>query len=223
MSGRHYDVITFDCYGTLIDWRGGIRAALAEAAARAGVALDPDAALEHYMEIEPTVESSTYQSYRGVIAETARRVGARVGWTLTDEAAAGVASSLPAWPAFPDTNAALERLVGAGHGLAILSNTDDDLIAASRKHLTVPFEFVITAQQVRAYKPAHAHWERARPRVGGRRWLHAAQSYFHDVEPATALGIPMAWINRHGQPTPRGGPSPDREFDNLSELADWLA
>jgi 2-haloalkanoic acid dehalogenase type II len=222
MTDRRYDVVTFDCYGTLIDWRAGISAAFQEAGSQDGLKRPVDDLLRLYGEIEPEVEKETYRSYRAVLTETARRVGTRVGWPMSEERAAFLAESLPGWRPFPDTNPALERLARAGYALGILSNVDDDLLAATRRHFTVDFELIVTAQQVGSYKPAPGHFTTARQRLGGRRWLHAAQSYFHDVVPAGALGIPVAWINRHGQPTPEGGVTPDREFDLLSELADWL-
>jgi len=222
MTDPRYDVVTFDCYGTLIDWRAGISAAFLEAGSRDGVKPPMDDVLRLYAEIEPEVERETYQSYRAVLTETARRIGMRIGWPLPDARAAFLADSLPGWRPFPDTNPALERLARAGYALGILSNVDDDLLAATRRHFAVDFELIVTAQQVRSYKPAPAHFTTARQRLGNRRWLHAAQSYFHDVVPACALGIPVAWINRHGEPTPEGGVTPDREFDLLSELAGWL-
>ena len=223
MSARAYDVITFDCYGTLIDWRGGIATAFRDAAGRDGVKLDEVEVLALYNEIEPEVEAAHYRSYRDVITESARRVAARLGWSLSEARATFLADSLPRWTPFPDTNAALERLTRAGYALGILSNTDDDLFAATRRHLTVPFDMVITAQQVRSYKPGHPHFETARQRLGDRRGLHAGESYFHDVVPAVALGIPVAWINRLGETRGPGGPAPDRELTSLTALADWLA
>ena len=223
MSERPYDVITFDCYGTLIDWRGGIGAAFREAAARDGVPLDTEDVLRVYNEVEPVVEEEMYRSYRAVLTETARRVGPRLSWPVPAERASFLPESLPSWKPFADTNAALERLVRAGYTLGILSNVDDDLLTGTRRHFTVEFEIVVTAQQVRSYKPAPGHFTVARQRIGPRRWLHAAQSYFHDIVPAVSLGVPVAWINRHRQPTPVGGARPTRELEKLSELADWLA
>jgi 2-haloalkanoic acid dehalogenase type II len=220
---RPYDVITFDCYGTLIDWRAGISEAFLAAARRDGVTLDAPAVLALHAEIEPVVEAETYRSYRGVLTETARRVAARLGWSIPAERAGFLADSVPAWPPFADTNAALERLARAGYTLGILSNVDDDLLAGTRRHFSVGFDIVVTAQQVGSYKPAHGHFTTARARIGGRRWLHAAQSYFHDVAPARALGIPVAWINRRGERVPAGGVTADRELRLLTDLADWLA
>jgi 2-haloacid dehalogenase/putative hydrolase of the HAD superfamily len=219
---RPYEVITFDCYGTLVDWERGLREAFARAAAAAGRTLDPAAVLALYHEIEPVVQAEAYRSYRTVLAETARRVAGRLGWPLDAAGAAFLPESLPAWPAFPDTNAALERLARAGYVLGILSNVDDDLLAATRRHFTVDFAIVVTAQQAGSYKPAAGHFLIARERVAGRPWLHAAQSYFHDIVPAVAHGIPAAWINRKGE-APAGGARPLRELGTLADLAGWLA
>ena len=219
---RPYDVVTFDCYGTLIDWEQGIGAAFLRAAAADGVRLTAAAVLAAYAEVEPVVEAEAYRRYHAVLAETARRVAARLGWRLNAERARFLPDSLGDWPPFPDTNAALERLAAAGYRLGILSNVDDDLLAASRRHFTVDFDLVVTAQQVGAYKPARPHFDVARERIGPARWLHAAQSYFHDVVPARALAIPVAWINRKGEPA-AGAARPDRELRTLTALADWLA
>ena len=219
---RPYDTLTFDCYGTLIDWEGGIVEAFTAAAAADDVPLARDALMATYLEVEREVEAGPYRSYRAVLTETARLVAARLAWPIDAARAAFLPESLPRWPPFPDTNAALERLDAAGYSLGILSNVDDDLLAGTRQHLTVEFPLVVTAQQVGSYKPAAGHFTTARAAIGGRAWLHAAQSYFHDVTPAVAHGIPVAWINRTGQPL-GGAAVPTREFRTLGALADWLA
>ena len=222
MTDRPYDVITFDCYGTLIDWERGIRNAFAAAAAAMRLPVDADAALALYVEVEAKVEAEAYRSYREVLRETVRRIAGRLRWPVPEARTEFLAESMPAWPPFPDTNRGLQRLADAGYQLGILSNVDDDLLAWSRRHLLGFFEIVVTAEQVGSYKPAPAHFMTARRLVGGQRWLHAAQSYFHDVIPARALGIPVAWINRHGETATDGG-RPDRECPTLTALADWLA
>ncbi len=184
--------------------------------------VDPEAALRLYVEIEAAVEAGPYQGYRAVLTETARRIAARLGWPLPESRAGFLAESMPAWPPFPDTNPALRRLADAGYRLGILSNVDDDLLAWTRRHLAAFFEIVVTAQQAGSYKPAPRHFTMARDLIGSERWLHAAQSYFHDIVPARALGIPVAWINRKGETAPDGG-KPDRECRTLADLADWLA
>ncbi len=221
MNGRPYDVVTFDCYGTLIDWEAGITRAFVEAAGRDGVHLEAATVLDAYLAMERVVEGETYRSYRDILTETARRVAARLGWPLDPARARFLPESLGDWPPFSDTNPALQRLAEAGYRLGILSNVDDDLLAATRRHFAVPFEIIVTAEQVKSYKPAPAHWHEARRRIGGARWLHAAQSYYHDVTAARGLGVPVAWINRHAQPVGSAG-SPDRTLRDLTELADWL-
>jgi 2-haloalkanoic acid dehalogenase type II len=218
-----YQVLTFDCYGTLIDWESGIAAAFTRAAAADGVTLDQTAVCVAYTALEPVVEAETYRDYRSVLAETARRAAQRLGWPLTAERARFLPDSLADWPPFADTNPALERLAAAGYRLGILSNVDEDLLAATLRHLTVSFDLLVTAAQVRAYKPAPAHFAAARRYAGTRPWLHVAASLFHDVTPARALGIPVAWINRRGEALPSNGARPNREFPTLTELADWLA
>jgi len=210
---NRYDVITFDCYGTLIDWETGIRRAFA------GEGLDADAALAAYAEVEPLVERETYRRYHDVLTAAAQAVAERLGTPVARPSF--LAESLPSWMPFADTNAALERLRAAGIRLGILSNIDDDLLASTRRHFTVDFELIITAQQLRSYKPAAAHFVAARQRIGGARWLHAAQSNFHDIVPANALGIDTAWINRHGQP-PLAGGKPAYELRDLAAFADAM-
>jgi 2-haloalkanoic acid dehalogenase type II len=216
-----YDVITFDCYGTLIDWDQGILRAFAHAAAHEGAPIDPAWALEAYHAIEPAVQSEGFSSYRRVLAEAARRAAHQIGWSMRNETAEVFAASLPTWPPFADTNAALKRLQAAGYQLAILSNVDNDLLAGTLHHLHIPFRFVVTAEQVGSYKPAHGHFREARRRLEGLRWLHAAQSYFHDIVPCGELGIPSVWVNRkHEQPL--SGGSPLATVPDMKGLADWL-
>jgi 2-haloacid dehalogenase/putative hydrolase of the HAD superfamily len=223
MAGpRPYDVVTFDCYGTLIDWEGGLATAIMRAAWADGARLERTAIIRAYMAAEREVEAGAYRSYREVLADSARGVATRLGWPLDPVRASFLADSVPGWVAFPDTNASLERLRHAGYALGILSNIDDALLTATRRHFTVPFELIVTAEQVRAYKPARPHFEAARRAIGSRSWLHVGQGYFHDMVPARAQGIPHAWVNRNGD-APSDGGRTDREFPTLAELADWLA
>jgi FMN phosphatase YigB (HAD superfamily) len=147
-------------------------------------------------------------------------VARELGWARPEARAGSLAASLPYWIPFPDTTPALARHSRAGYQLGILSNVDDDLLEETRRHFTVPFDLIVTAQQVGSYKPADGHFTTARERIGDRRWLHAARSHFHDVAPGRRLGVPVAWINRAGET--RGEPRPDRELATLTELADWL-
>jgi len=216
-----YDVITFDCYGTLVDWEDGITRAIAGAAERRGLRLGRDEIIEAYHAVEPEVQAAEYRSYREVLGQTAVAVAARLGWTLEPANAGFLAESLRDWVPFPDTNQALKDLNAQRYRLGILSNVDDDLLRGTLRHLSVPFDFLVTAEQLRSYKPATRHFERAQELVGDARWLHVAQSYFHDIEPAVALGIPVVWVNRKGE-SPGGKVRPTGEVSTLKDLLRWL-
>ncbi len=215
-------VITFDCYGTLIDWEGGIWNAFRQAAAEDGVQLDRQQVIDAYHAVEPMIESAEFRPYRHVLVETARRVAGECQWTISPEKAEFLPRSLAAWPPFPDTNAALVKLAEQFR-LGVLSNVDEDLFEATRALLDVEFDFWVTADRVESYKPDLAHFEAARPFVGDSGgWLHVAQSLFHDVAPANALNIPVVWINRKAEQRPEDSPLPDLEQPDLESLADWL-
>ncbi|MBI4410812.1 MAG: haloacid dehalogenase type II [Gemmatimonadetes bacterium] len=216
------ELITFDCYGTLIDWDTGIAQAFAAEGARAGTPLVRDQVLSAYHEVEPEVEAGEYRPYREVLRVTARHVAVRLGLPLAPEREGFLVESLPSWMPFPDTNPALEKLRGGGYRLGILSNVDDDLLAGTLHHFTVKFDVIVTAQRVRSYKPGAAHFERALAAAGGvaERLVHAARSYFHDVRPARRLGIPTVWVNRAG--VPGGDVQPTAEVRDLNGLVRWL-
>jgi 2-haloacid dehalogenase len=200
---------TFDCYGTLVDWNGGIRAQLARVFGdeRAGELL------ERYHELEPQLQADGKLSYREVLTEAMRRLGA----PEDDESA--LADSLAEWRPFPEVPQALEETRDRGWKLVILSNTDRDYIEASMERLGVPFEFAIVASEIGSYKPALGHWRAFEERVGTPPDVHVAASLFHDVAPANDLGLPSVWINRLGE-QPR--PQPTRELQDLANLADTL-
>jgi len=221
MDTSNYQIITFDCYGTLIDWETGIINAFQAAAAADQVELRTDQIIEAYAGEEATVEAMDYRSYREVLGHTERRAAATLGWRLPSERSGFLAASLPSWKPFADTNAALERLA-TRFKLGILSNVDDDLLTATRRHFSVDFDLIVTAQQVGSYKPRLAHFKEATTRIGDLRLLHAAQSYFHDVVPATRLSIPVVWVNRKNNQIDPGGPNPTHQVRDLTELANYL-
>jgi 2-haloacid dehalogenase len=192
---------TFDCYGTLVDWQNGMRRAL-ETVIPGDVARS---LLQHYYEIEKEVEAEQpFRSYRDVLAETVRRAAARTGIALAPGAEHVLADTLPGWPVFPDVGPALQALRAEGWKLAILSNVDRGLIAGTLRVLPVPFDDVVTAEDVRAYKPVLNHFRsfRDRNQVADENWVHVARSYFHDIVPASQLGIARVWINRDGEEAP---------------------
>ena len=202
---------TFDCYGTLIDWNGGIRRELA----RVFTDERADVLLARYHELEPELQADGELSYREVLTEAVRRLGAPEG----EEDA--LARSLPTWQPFPEVRPALQETRSRGWKLAILSNTDRDFIDASMQQLNVPFELAIVASDIGSYKPGHRHWERFFEETGASRdgHVHVAASLFHDIAPANELGLCSVWINRLGElPEPR----PTRELIDLSPLPDAL-
>jgi len=191
--------VTFDCYGTLVDWNAGLRAALGS-----------DALLARYHEVEPDVQAEDpTRSYRDVMRETARRVGADVD----------PAEALPDWPVFPEVRESLAEVRARGWSLAILSNSDRDLIEASMRAIDVPFELAIVASEIGSYKPSDGHWLAFAREVGRTPDVHVAQSHFHDVVPAMQLGIKTIWINRLGETE---DPPPTRQLTGLHRLADVL-
>jgi 2-haloacid dehalogenase len=202
---------TFDCYGTLIDWNGGIRRELA----RVFGDDHADDKLARYHELEPELQADGTRSYREVLTEAMRGLGA------PQNEEDGLARSLPDWEPFPEVPAALQEARDRGWKLAILSNTDRDFIDASMARLAVPFELEIVASEIGSYKPAHRHWERffeqtQAPAAGH---VHVAASLFHDIAPANELGLRSVWINRLAeQPEPR----PTRELRDLDHLPETL-
>ena len=202
---------TFDCYGTLIDWNGGIRRELARVFGDERA----DALLVRYHVLEAQLEADGELTYREVLREAMRGLAPPV-----DEEDA-LARSLPNWEPFPEVPSALQEARDRGWKLAILSNTDRDFIEASQARLGVPFELAIVASEIGSYKPAHSHWERFfnETNAAPKQHVHVAASLFHDIAPATELGLRSIWINRLGE-TP--GPQPTRELRDLDHLADTL-
>jgi 2-haloacid dehalogenase len=201
---------TFDCYGTLIDWNGGIRRELERVFGEA----EAPALLERYHEVEPQIQAETPTlPYREVMTEAMRRLGAPAG------AEGGLARSLPGWRPFPEVPGSLEDARRRGWRLGILSNTDRDYIEASIGHIGVPFDAVVVAGEIGSYKPAEGHWRAFERDVGRLPDVHVGASLFHDVAPATRLGLPTVWINRVGEPP---DPPPTRELPDLSSLPETL-
>ncbi len=220
-----FDVLTFDCYGTLIDWETGLLAAMRSAL---GDVAEDDELLGAYGRYEAAAEAGPYRRYREVLAAGLRGVAAELGVEVSDDAAERFGGSVADWPAFPDSTDALRRLA-AGYRLGVLTNCDDDLFAASSARLGVPFDWVVTAEQVGAYKPASAHFEELFRRLDAEgiardRVLHVAQSRYHDHVPAQRLGLRSVWIDRrHDRPgsgaTPEADVAPDARFPSMAAFA----
>jgi 2-haloacid dehalogenase len=208
---------TFDCYGTLIDWMNGIRDTLADLWPEH----DAELLLAAYHEVEPEVQEGRSVPYRQVLAESLERIARREGLTLDAGDREALADSLPAWQPFPEVPGALSELRSRGWRLAILSNTDPDLLAASVDTIGVPVDLRVTAAEAGSYKPAAGHWERFFEETAAdrARHVHVAASLFHDIAPCRELGLTAVWINRLGEASelPRAA-----ELADLARLPDTL-
>ncbi len=221
-----FEVLTFDCYGTLIDWETGIFSAMRPIIAIHGKTLTDLQLLELYSELEADAEQGEFRLYRDVLRSVVYGFGERLAFTPSDAEANSLPNSLPSWQPFPDTVAALHRLQRK-YKLAVISNIDDDLFAGSARKLEIEFDQVITAQQARAYKPSLMIFKLARERIGiaPDRWLHVGQSIYHDVLPAKSLGISTVWVNRPSSRTRSGAAKaaegqPDIEVPDLKKLGE---
>jgi 2-haloacid dehalogenase len=220
-----FEALTFDCYGTLIDWETGILAGLRPSLSAHGISPPDDELLEVYSRAEAAAEAGPYLRYREVLARSLREVCRHYGVEPPDEAAARFGASVADWPAFPDSSAALARLASAFR-LGVITNCDDDLFAASNRRLGVEFEWVVTAQAVGSYKPDRRNFEAALAVSGlpRDRVLHVAQSLFHDHLPAKEFGLSTVWIDRrHDRPgfgaTPPATVTPDATFPDMASFA----
>jgi 2-haloacid dehalogenase len=224
-----FKVLTFDCYGTMIDWETGIFSALRPILAAHGKKISDSVLLELYSELEASAEASAekgeFLRYRDVLQSVVRGFGERLGFSPTDAEVRSLPQSLANWQPFPDTVEALRKLKSR-YQLAVISNVDDDLFASTAPKLGVVFDHIITAQQAQCYKPCIRMFQLAeeRIRVSRERWLHVGQSIYHDVIPAQSLGIATVWVNR---PSPRSGAgaataaagTPDLDVPDLDTLA----
>jgi 2-haloacid dehalogenase len=221
-----FDVLTFDCYGTLIDWEAGLLAALRRPLAAHGLAESDDRLLETFASHEAALEAGPYRPYRSVLAGVLEAMLAERGAAATPEETAAFGGSVADWPAFPDSAAALARL-HSRFKLGVITNCDDDLFAASEGRLGLAFDWVVTAQQARRYKPNPRGFELMFERVGlpPSRILHVAQSLFHDHVTAKRLGLSTVWVDRRGDlpgsgATPAAEATPDVTVASMAALAE---
>ena len=218
--------LTFDCYGTLIDWESGIVGAIRPLLAASGRNVSSDGVLELYAALESREEAGPYRSYREILETIVRRMAARLVFSVDDRQAQSLADSIRTWQPFPDSVEALQRLKRR-FKLAVISNIDDDLFAPTSKLLGDPFDAVITAQQAQSYKPSTNNFRLALERIGepAGKVLHCAQSLFHDIPIANTLGMGTVWVDRRAGKrgsgaTPPFKAEPDLRVESMAELAE---
>jgi 2-haloacid dehalogenase/putative hydrolase of the HAD superfamily len=210
--------VTTDCYGTLIDWEKGIIEAFEGEASRDGFSFDEQQLISRFLEIQAEIMGGSYELYAEVLRRTAVRVAREIGWELEPSRAQFLPDSVARWMPFREANAAMDRL-GKRYEIGIVSNTDDKLLGVSRRHLRTELDLVVTAQQVRSYKPDPAHLKECARRIGGKKgWVHIASGYNTDVAPVLKMNVPVIWVNRHGEKL-EGRKKPDAEVKNLREAA----
>jgi 2-haloacid dehalogenase len=210
--------VTTDCYGTLIDWEKGLADAFQKEADRDGFSFDEASFIKRFLEVQAEIMSGSYELYAEVLRRTAVKVAKEIGWELEPSRAQFVPDSVARWQPFREANAAMDRLAGR-YDVGIVSNIDDKLLGVSRRHLRTELDIVVTAQQVRSYKPDEAHFRECARRLGGKKgWVHIASGYDADVAPCLKLKVPVIWINRHGEKL-EGRKRPDAEVKTLRAAA----
>ena len=213
--------VTTDCYGTLIDWEKGIGEAFRAEAAKDGLSFDEAALVRRFLEVQAEVMSGSYELYAEVLRRTGIRVAEEIGWELEPSRAQFLPDSVGRWQPFREANAAMDRL-GGRYQVGIVSNVDDKLLGVSRRHLRTDLDLVVTAQQVRSYKPDPAHFRECARRIGGKKgWVHIASGYDTDVAPLLKMNVPVIWVNRHGEKLD-GRKAPTAMVKNLREAAKKL-
>jgi 2-haloacid dehalogenase/putative hydrolase of the HAD superfamily len=214
--------LTFDVYGTLIDWESGIVDAFEKEASRDGFTIDRDEVITQFHEVSKEVEGGSYELYAEVLRRTAVEIAKRIGWPLEPSRSGFLPDSVPAWRPFKETNPQLKKFLSK-YRTGLISNIDDKLLGQTRRHLPADFDLVVTAQQVRSYKPDPAHFNEFARRVGSKKgWVHIGCSLHHDIEPATKLKVPTIWVNRRKETLEPGQKKPTAEVKNLLEAAKLL-
>ena len=214
--------ITFDVYGTLIDWESGVVAAFEREAKRDGFEIDRQQVIDLFHEVSADIQSGSYELYAEVLRQAAVRIAEEIGWDLEPSRSGFLPDSVPRWVPFKETNTQMKKFLSK-YQTGLISNIDDKLLGHTRRHVPADVDLVVTAQQVRSYKPDPAHFNEFARRIGGKRgWVHVAQSYYHDVDPCLKLKIPVVWVNRYKEELQPGQRKPDAEVANLREAAKLL-
>jgi 2-haloacid dehalogenase len=214
--------VTFDVYGTLIDWEKGVGDAFEKEAKRDGFTLDRDEVIRHFHEISREIEGGSYELYAEVLRRTAVEIAKRIDWPLEPSRSGFLPDSVARWAPFKETNAQLKKFVNTFE-TGLISNIDDKLLGQTRRHIPHDFDLVVTAQQVRSYKPDPAHFNECARRIGTKKgWVHVGSSYYHDVEPCLKMKVPVVWVNRNKETLEPSQKKPTAEVKTLLEAAKLL-
>jgi 2-haloacid dehalogenase/putative hydrolase of the HAD superfamily len=213
--------VTTDCYGTLIDWEKGILESFHREAKRDGFSFEEEPFMNRFFEVQAEIIRGSYELYAEVLRRAAVKAAKEIGWELEPSRAQFLPDSVPQWAPFREANAAMDRL-RKRYEVGIVSNIDDKLLGVSRRHLRTELDLVVTAQQVRSYKPDPAHFKEGARRIGGKKgWLHIASGYETDVAPALKMNVPVIWVNRNGEKL-EGRKAPSATVKTLRDAAKRL-
>src|SRR6201986_4409923 len=219
---KNITFVTFDVYGTLIDWETGIYEAFAKEADRDGIAIDRAELIALFHEVSREIEAGSYELYAEVLRRTALEIAKRMEWPLETSRSGFLPDSVQRWKPFKESNIQLQKLAKK-YNLGLLSNIDDKLLGHTRRHKPPDSDLVVTAQQVRSYKPEPAHFPECARRVGGKKgWVHVASSHYHDVAPCVKARVPVIWVNRSKETLDSSQKKPTLEVANLKEAAKAL-
>jgi 2-haloacid dehalogenase len=214
--------VTFDVYGTLIDWETGVYDAFSKEAAKDGYTLSRDELIPLFHQAQQEIKGGSYELYAEVLRRTAVQISRELGWPLEPSRSGFLPASVPRWPPFKETNTQLDRF-RKKFDIGLISNVDDKLLGETRRHFKTDFDLVVTAQQVRSYKPDPAHFKEAERRIGTKKgWVHVASSYYYDVEPCIKAKIPVIWVNRNKETLDASQKKPTAEVKTLLEAAKLL-
>jgi 2-haloacid dehalogenase len=219
---KNIEWVTFDVYGTLIDWETGAYEAFEAEAKRDGFTIERERIVELFLEVQKEIQAGSYELYAEVLRRTAVRIAKELGWPLEPSRSGFLPDSVAGWKPFKETNAQLDRFAKK-FNIGLVSNIDDKLLGETRRHFRTDFDLVVTAQQVRSYKPDPAHFKEAARRMGGKKgWVHVAESYYYDVEPVLKQRVPVIWVNRRREKLDSSQKPPTAEVPNLREAAKLL-
>jgi len=214
---KNIEWVTFDVYGTLIDWESGVYDAFVREATRDGFTIeDRDEVIRLFHEVSRDVEGGSYELYAEVLRQTAVRIAKEIGWPLEPSRAGFLPDSVSRWAPFKETAPQLKKILASKYQTGLLANIDDKLLGLTRRHIPGDYDLVVTAQQVRSYKPDPAHFTEFARRIGGKKgWVHVTSSQYHDVEPCLKAKVPVVWVNRSKQPLEAGAKKPTLEVKTL--------